>query len=117
MRKLTFLGYFLGWSLYTLGSLNLELPKAFWKRICGGVDYVYTLEDLHSQDTILAKSLESIRVSASTLTKEDFSAAYGDYFFVLETGLSDDQVIELLPGGKTLSLTQANAEEYIDLYL
>ena len=49
LRKLTFLGYFLGWSLCSIGSLNLEFPSAFWNRLFGGgPDYVYTISDVRS---------------------------------------------------------------------
>ena len=65
LKKLSFLGYFLGWSLCSIGSLNIELPNAFWNRLCGGLEYVYTLADLRSQDAILANYLESIRISAA----------------------------------------------------
>ena len=48
LSKFTFLGYFIGWAFYSVGSLNLELPSAFWARLCGGLSYVYSLEDLRS---------------------------------------------------------------------
>lgn len=48
LRKIRFFGYLLGWSLLSIGSLNLELPSAFWNRLCSGRDYVYTLEDVRS---------------------------------------------------------------------
>lgn len=57
LRKFKFLGYFMGWSFRNIGSLNLDFPKAFWSRLAGGLDYVYTLEDVNSQDLILANSL------------------------------------------------------------
>ena len=54
----------MGWSLSNIGSLNLDLPMAFWARLCGGLDYVYTLDDLRSQDILLTRNLESIRAAA-----------------------------------------------------
>ena len=48
LYKLSFLGYFMGWSLNTIGSLNLELPSAFWARLAGGLDYVYSMKDVRS---------------------------------------------------------------------
>ena len=50
LKKLKFFGYFLGWSLRSLGGLAIDLPPAFWNRICGGPTYVYTLEDLKQMD-------------------------------------------------------------------
>ena len=46
LKRLVFFGYFLGWSLRTMGGLNLDLPPCFWNRVCNGSDYTYTLEDL-----------------------------------------------------------------------
>lgn len=68
----------MGWSFVSIGSLNLDLASAFWSRLAGGLDYVYTLEDVKSQDTLLASSLERIRESAITLTDEEFKAVFGD---------------------------------------
>ena len=48
MQKLTFLGYFLGWAFISIGSLNVDMSDAFWARLAGGLDYVYTLDDLYS---------------------------------------------------------------------
>ena len=50
LHKFTFLGFFLGWSFRVMGSLGIELPPAFWNRVCGGPSYSYTLEDLRSMD-------------------------------------------------------------------
>lgn len=48
LHKFSFLGYLLGWAFYSIGSLNLDLPGAFWARLAGGRDYVYTVDDLSS---------------------------------------------------------------------
>lgn len=48
LQKYKFLGYLLGWSLISIGSLNLEFPKAFWSRLVNGRDYVFTVDDLRS---------------------------------------------------------------------
>ena len=50
LKKFMFFGYFLGWSLRNLGGLGIDLPLAFWKRVCGGLTYCYTMEDLESMD-------------------------------------------------------------------
>ena len=36
LKKFTFLGYFLGWSLRNRGSLALDFPICFWRRLCKG---------------------------------------------------------------------------------
>ena len=114
--KLSFFGYMLGWSLAKFGSLNLELPQAFWSRLCGGIEYVYTLKDLRSQDAIMANHLERILSTSNQSTDEEFSAVYGDYVFNLELA-SCSLPIELCQDGNTKHLTKANAAEYVDLYL
>ena len=68
----------MGWSFISIGSLNLDFPSAFWSRLAGGLDYVYTLEDVKSQDTLLASSLERIREAVITLTDDEFKAVYED---------------------------------------
>ena len=99
MAKFTFLGYLLGWSFYSIGSLNLDLPTAFWARLCGGVDYVYTLDDVRSQDILLAKHLERLRDSALDMSKEDFDSVYCETTFVLQASHQDSPIVELCPGG------------------
>ena len=95
LRKFTFLGYFFGWSLATIGSLNLDLPRAFWNRLCGGLNYVYTIEDVKSQDTLLANFLISVQKAAAELTEDEFAQIYADYTFILETNSLDGKVVEL----------------------
>ena len=61
LKKFTFLGYFLGWSLRNMGGLAIDLPIAFWRRICKGSQaYVYTLEDLQEMDLFRAEMLKQI---------------------------------------------------------
>ena len=76
---------------------------AFWVRLCGGLDYVYTLVDLRSQDILLVKHLESIRAAAIEKTDEEFEVLFGDTTFILETSNSSgeiDKTIELSPDGR-----------------
>ena len=74
----------MGWSFLTEGCLSLDLPGAFWNRLCVGPAYVYTLDDICSMDSLLEKSLIAIRESASELSSEDFETVYEDQKFVLE---------------------------------
>ena len=50
LEKLTMLGFFLGWSIAAIGALSLELPMPFWRRVCAGPSYIYTLDDLFEMD-------------------------------------------------------------------
>ena len=98
LEKLSFLGYFLGWSLISIGSLNLELPSAFWNRLCGGPDYVYSMKDVRSQDALLANYLENIRTSAAQCTQEEFAEVFGDLHFVYEgVAANDGKAFDLCP--------------------
>ena len=91
--KLRFFGYMLGWSFITIGALNLDLPTAFWNRLCGGPSYVYSLDDVTSQDAHLANFLRSVQQAAQENTAEEFEETFNGYAFVLaETG-ADDQTI------------------------
>lgn len=58
LKKFTFMGYFLGWSLRNMGGLPIDMPIAFWQRICkGSKGYVYTLDDLTEFDRFKAEML------------------------------------------------------------
>jgi len=116
LLKYSFLGYLMGWSLLSFGSLNLDLPSAFWARLAGGLSYVYSLEDVRSQDILLASSLERISTGSLSLSEEEFTTAFSDQVFVLNAS-QEGQVVELCPGGSTRFLTKQNAAEYVTLYL
>ena len=58
LKKFTFFGYYLGWSLRNMGGLAIDLPLAFWRRLCNGSrNYVYTLSDLREIDLFRAEML------------------------------------------------------------
>ena len=118
LRKLRFLGYLLGWSFLKIGALNLELPKALWSRLSGGRSYVYTLDDLESQDILLANFLRSVSKAATESSDAEFAEIFGnDQVFILENGARDGERIELCEGGQSKVLTRENAGEFVGLYL
>jgi hypothetical protein len=57
LKKYAFLGYFIGWSLRNICGLGIDLVPSFWRRLCGGPDYTYTMEDLHAMDYIRYEGL------------------------------------------------------------
>ena len=71
LKKFTFFGYFLGWSLRNMGGLAIDLPLTFWRRVCHGLDYVYTIEDLREMDLFRADMLSQILNHALELQTED----------------------------------------------
>ena len=99
LNKFTFLGYFLGWSLRNRGSIAIDFPICFWRRLCkGSQNYVYTLQDLRELDVFRAEMLEQILKHAKELTSdEEFAAYYNGYTF--EASLSDEKTINLCPNG------------------
>ncbi len=102
-----------------MGALNLDLPRAFWSRLVGGLDYVYTIDDLTSIDSLMANSLIRIREAALNMNDASFTELYGDCRFVFEdTTLSvEESTTELCPNGSLTILTRDNATDYISLYL
>lgn len=118
LKKLQFLGYLLGWSFVMMGSLNLDLPRAFWGRLVGGLDYVYTIDDLTSIDSLMANSLIRIREAAINMDDAGFTELYGQYLFILDDAQCEEGTItELCPNGSKTVLTRDNATNYISLYL
>lgn len=59
LKKFTWLGYMLGWSLRNMAGLAIDLPIALWKRICNGSkNYVYDLDDLREIDVYRSDMLK-----------------------------------------------------------
>ena len=116
LKKFMFLGYFLGWSLRTMGGLGIDLPLAFWHRVCIGPSYMYTLEDLKSMDLYRFNELNQYIEAAELLSDEDFNATYDGYMFEGGIGypLGD---VELCEGGSSKPLRRENVKEYVQLYL
>ena len=121
LEKFTFLGYFLGWSLRARGSLAIDLPISYWKRILhGNKDYVFSIQDLREMDVFRAEMLNQIRQHAIELDSDEvFSVFYDGYYFTASLGTENEEenIVELCEGGSSKPLTRENAEEYISLYL
>ena len=117
LKKLIFLGYFLGWSLRSLGGLGIELAPAFWNRVCGGPTYVYSLEDLRSMDVFRHDTLQQLKTASEMFKDEaEFAAMYEGYNFEGDFG-DGETYVELCDGGSKKPVTIANTNEYIELYL
>ena len=116
LKKLIFFGYFLGWSLRSMGGLGIDLPPSFWNRICGGPTYVYTMDDLRSMDIYRYDTLIQLQNATKTLSKSDFNVMFDDYKFEADFGTGVEYV-ELCEGGAAKQITIENVDEYINLYL
>ena len=119
LKKFTFLGYFLGWSLRNMGGLAIDLPFAFWRRVCkGSQGYVYTIDDLREMDSHRAEFLSQVAKQSQTASEEDFNAVYDGYTFEGSFGVDTEMIdIDLCPNGASIALSRSNAAEFVELYL
>lgn len=115
LQKLKMFGFFLGWSIAAIGALSLELPMPFWKRLCQGPTYVYSLEDLFEMDKYRKQLLDQIIDTADSVSEEDFLAGYEGTFFQADFG--DGNIVDLCENGAEKQLTKGNAREYVQSYL
>ena len=119
LQKFTFLGYLLGWSLRNLGGLSIDLPLAFWRRVCNGSqNYTYTIQDLKEMDSHRAEFLTQMINQSQTATEEEFSALYNGYTFEGSFSVGNNLInTDLCPGGASIELNRSNSTEFVELYL
>ncbi|KAI9987770.1 hypothetical protein PInf_023814 [Phytophthora infestans] len=108
LQMFEFVGILMGCCLRTGVRLNLRLAPLVWKML---VKQNLVLTDLESVDYSLCESLKFLEELASA-PSDDLSEVLFDSF---TTTLSDGTVVELKTGGQQLSVTKANAKEYIRL--
>ncbi|KAF1790884.1 HECT domain [Phytophthora cactorum] len=89
-------------------SINLRLAPLVWKML---VKQNLVLTDLESVDYSLCESLKFLEELASASSDDPNEVLYDSF----TTTLSDGTVVELKTGGQQLSVTKANAKEYIRL--
>lgn len=94
-----FLGRMIGAAFYSKHPLPLRFPPLFWKQL---VQDPLTLADLKDIDSIGHQQLN------------DF-AYYIPEDMVFVTNLPDGAVVELIPGGKKVSVDETNIQRYIEL--
>lgn len=58
--------------------------------------------------------IEDLRNKGKALSKREFETCIDEYFVTLR---SDGSEIELIPGGKSIQVTQDNLDEYITLVI
>ena len=98
-----------------MGGLGLELPPCFWKRICGGPKYVYTMEDLKQVDKYRFDDLERLlEAKENCQDDETFALYYDGYMFEADFGKGP---VPLCEGGLEKPLQRDNIDEYVKLYL
>ena len=107
----TFLGKLIGVAIRTQNNLNLSLAPLAWKHIV--VDSV-DLVDLKGVDEVCFQMIEILRnLEAKGINKDNFTAAFSDEFFT--TRLTNGDIVELVPGGKSLQVSYEKAVEYAGL--
>lgn len=106
-----FLGKVIGVAIRTQNNLNLSLSPLTWKHLV--IDPVLPV-DLKSIDEICFQMTEILKsFDEKAITKENFMMAFSEEFFT--TRLSNGEVVELVPGGKSVQVTFEKALEYAEL--
>ncbi|KAG3254992.1 hypothetical protein PI124_g515 [Phytophthora idaei] len=108
LQMFEFVGILMGCCLRTGVRLNLRLAPLVWKML---VKQNLVLTDLESVDYSLCESLKFLEELASAPSDDPNEVLYDSF----TTTLSDGTVVELKTGGQQLSVTKANAKEYIRL--
>ncbi|KAG6975886.1 hypothetical protein JG688_00001931 [Phytophthora aleatoria] len=108
LQMFEFVGILMGCCLRTGVRLNLRLAPLVWKML---VKQNLVLTDLESVDYSLCESLKFLEELASASSDDPNEVLYDSF----TTTLSDGTVVELKTGGQQLSVTKANAKEYIRL--
>ena len=108
-----FLGKIMGIAIRSRGFLNLNLSKFIWKLIAGEEP---TITDLRMVDeSFVDNSLIELRNPPEGVTPENFEYTYCLTYDCLGTDEDSNNVHELVPGGKDISVTWDNRLEYIQL--
>ena len=106
----TFIGKLMGAAIRTQNNLGLSLPPLFWKKL---IHEPVTLADLRGVDVCQVQIIEMLKKpEAHDLTPENFEMAYDEKFVAKD---SSGREVELVPGGKDLTVTYDNCSEYADL--
>ena len=105
-----FIGKLMGAAIRTQNNLGLSLPPLFWKKL---IHEPVTLADLRGVDVCQVQIIEMLKnPAAHDLTPENFEMAYDEKFAAKD---SSGREVELVPGGKDLTVTYDNCGQYADL--
>ena len=106
LEMFKFLGHMLGYGIRTQCPIPLHFPPIFWKII---LEEPLDNKDLKGLDTYSWQIVEDLKKQAEKLTNEEFSAQIEEVFV---TRLSDGTEVELKKGGKLITVTKDNLDEY-----
>jgi len=105
LQHFQFAGRILGKCIYEELLVELPLAKFFLAKMLGKESFGSPLNDLIFLDPVLYKHLRSLK-------GHDVSDLYL-YFSVIDNDLGENRVVELIPGGKDIAVTNENKANYI----
>ncbi|XP_044157622.1 E3 ubiquitin-protein ligase HECTD3 [Bufo gargarizans] len=106
LAKYEWIGQLMGAALRGKEFLVLALPGLIWKRLTG--EEVSWSKDFPSIDSLLVKLLEMMEV----MDKDTFEFKFGGEL-TYTTVLSDQRMVELVPGGSNISVRYEDRQEFI----
>ena len=105
-------GLVLGLAIYNAVLLDFPLPIALYRKLLGQAP---TLRDLEAMEPTLAKSLRQLLTYEGPVSVEDVFCAS---FVAAPPGASTGaDPVDLVPGGASLPVTEANRRDYVDAYV
>nr|XP_046264244.1 E3 ubiquitin-protein ligase HECTD3-like isoform X2 [Scatophagus argus] len=107
-HKYKWIGQLMGGALRGKDYLVLALPGLVWKQLTG--EAVSWSKDFPAVDSELVNLLEAME----NMDQETFEFRFGDEL-VYTTLLSDDQMVELIPGGSHVTVRYEDRSEFIRL--
>ena len=108
--KFELIGFILGLALYNSVILDVHLPRVVYKKLLG---YKPAFDDLIDFSPSIAQSLEFIL----NYEGEDLQEMLTCTFSVEVESYGSKTTAELVPGGASIYVTQANKKEYVAKYL
>ncbi|KAK1940693.1 putative E3 ubiquitin-protein ligase HERC2 [Phytophthora citrophthora] len=114
MQMFAFVGQLLGISLRTHGDFPFMLPSLVWKQLLG---QTLTRADLEGTDAMLIQMLDGIAncESDGISTEEEFATAFAGLELRFTASSCTGEEIELVPGGRALTVGFHNRLEYCGL--
>src|SRR5262249_46389222 len=98
----------IGHTLRFDNTIDIRFPSIAWKSL---VQEDINISDLKDFDSITGQYLENILHLVELGDKQTFSESIPDLYFTC--ALSNVEEVELVPGGKSISVNIDNAKEYV----
>lgn len=108
--KFELVGFIIGLALYNTVILDIHFPRVVYKKLLG---MEWTFDDLIDYSPAIAKSLEFIL----NYDKDDLQDILECTFTVDVESYGKQEQVDLVPGGSSIYVTQANKYEYAHKYM